>query len=47
MRNREGFLCAEDWLGPQLLTGYSAVEIRSNVKLPITEIRWITEWPLL
>ena len=47
MREREGFLCAVDWHGPQLFTGYSAVEIRSNVKLPITEIRWITEWPSL
>jgi hypothetical protein len=47
MREREGLLCAVDWHGPQLFTGYNAVEIRSNVKLRITEIRWLTEWPSL
>ena len=46
MRERNGKLCAEEWDGPQMLSRYKAIELRSAARLPITEVRWVSQTPL-
>jgi len=46
MRERDGDWCAEEWDGPQMLSRYKAIDLRSAARLPITRVRWVSQTPL-